>query len=245
MVSDLGTNGHGVQKLDVYEKAVLDLLNSGAKQRKWLVEQLCPKIMSKRKLQGTLNGLEEDEKIKRVDKRINRRMTAWYVLPEHEYLLNVDEGRMLSAMERLKKLLFRPATVDELAVETGLTPAVAEKLAYKLAAQTGWFNPSPELIAYAREKLGEVLVCAARIKQNVFSDADLNHIYSDDAEIMIEAKRFLKEQPEMIPTLQPDQVYHPIGWRLSWPDEALKYLGSPHKPKPRPIPGTAASFTKH
>ncbi len=210
----MGTNGHGIQKLDVYEKAVLYLLNFEGKQRKWLIEQLCPKIMSKRKLQKTLNTLEDAGKIKRVYRSIEGRQTAWYVLPEHEYLLNVDEGRMLSAMERLKKLLFRPATVDELAVETGVTVAVAEKLAYKLAAQAGWFNPSPELVGYAREKLGEVLVCAARIKQNVFSDAELNHIYLDDAEIMVEAKRFLKEQPEMIPTLLSDQVYHPVGWRL-------------------------------
>ena len=205
MVYDLGTNGHGIQKLDVYEKAVLDLLSFESKQRKWLVEQLCPKIMSTRKLQGTLNSLEDAGKIKRVYRSIDDRQTTWYVLPEQEYLLNVDEGRMLSAMERLKKFLFRPATVDELAVETGVTPAVAEKLAYKLAAQAGWFNPSPELIAHAREKLGEVLVCAARIKQNVFSDADLNHIYSNDLEIMVEAKRFLKEHPKMIPRLKPDE----------------------------------------
>jgi DNA-binding HxlR family transcriptional regulator len=150
----LGTNGHGIQKLDVYEKAVLYLLSFEAKQRKWLVEQLCPKIMSKRKLQGTLNDLEEAGKIKRVYRSIDGRQTTWYVLPEHEYLLNVDEGRVLSAMDRLKRVLFRPPTVDEIAVETGVTPAVAEKLAYKLAAQTGWFNPSPELVTYAREKLG-------------------------------------------------------------------------------------------
>jgi hypothetical protein len=180
MVSDLGTNGHGVQKLDVYEKAVLDLLDCEPKQRKWLVEQLCPKIMSKRKLQKTLNSLEETGKIKRVYKNIGGRQTAWYLLSEHEYLLNVDDGRMLSAIERLEKVLFRPPTIDELAVETGITPAEAEKLAYKLAKQTGWFKPTPELIGYAREKLGEVLVCAARIKQNVFSGTDLNHIYRDD-----------------------------------------------------------------
>ena len=182
--------------------------------------------MSKRKLQGTLNDLEEAGKIKKVYRSIDDRQTTWYVLPEHEYLLNVDEGRMLSAMERLKKFLFRPATVDELAVETGVTPAVAEKMAYKLAAQAGWFNPSPELIAYAREKLGEVLVCTARIKQNV-SDADLNHIYRNDLEIIDEAKRFLKEHPEMIPSLKPDEYYHPVAWSLSWPDEALRIPWTP------------------
>jgi hypothetical protein len=241
----LGTNGQGIQKLDVYEKAVLDLLNFGPKQRKWLVEQLCPKIMSKRKMQKTLDSLKQAERIKRVYRSIEGRQTTWYVLPDHEYLLNVDEGRMLSVMDRLKKLLFRPATVDELAVETGVAPAVAEKLAYKLAAQAGWFNPSPELIAHAREKLGEILVCAARIKQNVFSDADLNQVYRDDPEIMVEAKRFLREHPEMVPTLQPDQHLHPVAWCLSWPDEALKYLGSSHKPKPRLIPSAGAYFIQH
>lgn len=201
--------------------------------------------MSVRKLQGTLNSLADAGKIKKVYRSIDDRQTTWYVLPEQEYLLNVDEGRMLSAMERLKKFLFRPATIDELAVETGVTPAVAEKMAYKLVAQAGWFNPSPELIGYARETLGEVLVYAARIKQNVFSDADLNHIYHGDEEIMVEAKRFLKEYPEMIPSLKPDEYYHPVAWRLSWPDQALKYLGSPYKPKTRPIPGSGVGFVHH
>ena len=201
--------------------------------------------MSVRKLQGTLNSLEDAEKIKKVYRSIDDRQTTWYVLAEQEYLLNVDEGRMLSAMERLKKFLFRPATVDELAVETGVTPSVAEKMAYKLAAQSGWFNPSPELIAHAREKLGEILVCAARIKENVFSDADLNHVYRDDLEIIDEAKRFLKEHPEMIPCLKPDELFHAVAWCLSWPDEALKYLGRPHKPKIRPFPGSFVGFVQH
>ena len=192
--------------------------------------------MSKRKLQGTLNGLEEAGQIKKVDRRINRRITVWYVLPEHEYLLKVDEARMLSAMERLEKLLLRPATVDELAVETGVTPAVAEKFAYKLAVQAGWFNPSPELIAYTRDKLGETLVCAARIKQNVFSEADLGFVYGENPEIVLEAKRFLKEHPEMVPNIQPDKYLNPADWCLDWPKEALKYLGSPHKPKLAQLP---------
>ncbi|MGZ4851381.1 MAG: hypothetical protein ACXV2C_08390, partial [Candidatus Bathyarchaeia archaeon] len=64
-------------------------------------------------------------------------------------------------------------------------------------------------------------------------------------EIMVEAKRFLKEYPEMIPSLKPNEYYHPVAWCLSWPDQALKYLGSPHKPKTRPIPDTFARFIKH
>jgi hypothetical protein len=79
----------------------------------------------------------------------------------------------------------------------------------------------------------------------VFSEADLNHIYRDDPEIVVEAKRFLKEHQKMIPTINPDQQFHLVAWSLSWPDEALKYLGSPHKPKLRPIPGAGAYFIQH
>jgi hypothetical protein len=56
--------------LSVYEKAVLDLLKEGPKQRKWIVGQLCPRIMSQKKAQKTLNELENAGKVKAVSKRI-------------------------------------------------------------------------------------------------------------------------------------------------------------------------------
>lgn len=221
--------------MSAYEEAVLNVLKDGPKQRKWIVGQLCPKIMSQKKLQKTLNELENAGKVKSVSKRIegSRRWTTWYILPGQEYLLEVDAGRIIASIERLKAVLFRPPTVDEIAVETGITPDGAEKLAYKLAAQTGWFNPKPELIRDAREKLGEVLVCAARMRDRKVEEngksEDFN--YDDDMGIVEEARRFLKEHTHLLPRLTDggENV-------VSWSAEALKYLGEDYKPRERANP---------
>ena len=159
--------------------------------------------------------------------------TTWYVLPGQGYLLETDAVRVIAAIERLKVILMRPPTVDEIAVETGITPDGAEKLAYKLAAQTGWFNPKPELIRDSREKLGEVLVCAARMRDGKVGEdgesEDFN--YDDDIGIIDEARRFLKEHVRLLPRLTGDGENV-----VSWPSEALKYLGEDYKPKERAKP---------
>ncbi|MBT0160224.1 hypothetical protein G4O51_09590 [Candidatus Bathyarchaeota archaeon A05DMB-2] len=221
-----------------YEQAVLDLLKDGPKQRKWLVNQLCPKIMSKKKLQKTLNELESASKVVVVSKRVegHRNWTTWYVLPGQEYLLDVNAGRIIAAIERLRSFLFRPPTVDEVAVETGFTPAEAEKLAYKLAAQTGWFNPTSELIRDAREKLGEVLICAERMRTGkVGEDGKSEEFdyerYADDKVIVEEAKRFLRMHQKLLPTLTDDGVDVVL-----WPPEALRFLGGNHEPRDRSVP---------
>jgi len=123
--------------------------------------------------------------------------------------------------------------VDEIAVETGITPEGAEKLAYKLAAQTGWFNPKPELIRDAREKLGEVLVCAARMRDGkVREDGKSEDFrYEDDIMVVEEAKRFLKTHPNLLPKLAEDGESV-----VSWSSEALKFLGEDYKPKERAEP---------
>jgi hypothetical protein len=228
---------YGGQKLSVYEKAVLELLKNGPKQRKEIVKQLCPKIMSIKKLQNTLNLLVSEGKLKAVSKRMegSRRWTTWYTLPKHEYLLEVDAGRVVAAIERLWKILLRPPTVQEIAVETGITPQGAEKLAYKLADETGWFPPKPELVKDAAERLGEVLVCAARIRDEKVS----NFTYEDDPETMEKAKQFLKEHPEMLPKL--DKYGEKVVY---WPPEALKYLGKWYEPKDRIRPYFGVAYPK-
>lgn len=218
-----------------YEKAVLDLLKDGPKQRKSLVEQLCPKVMSQKKLQKTLNELESAGKAVSVSRRMEgrRNWTTWYMLPGQEYLLDVDAARVIAAIERLKPVLLRMPTVDEIAVESGVTPQEAEKLAYKLATQTGWFNPTPELVRDARVRLGEVLVCAARIRDKLVTETggSKDYDYEDDAEIVEEAKRFLKEYPQLLPKLSSD------GEKVvEWPTEALRFLGENYVPVERQRP---------
>ena len=227
-----------------YEKAVLDLLKDGPKQRKWIFEQLHPKIMSEKKLQSTLNELEVDKKIVGASRRVegHRNWTTWYMLPGQEYLLDVDAGRVIAAIERLKTVLFRPPTVDEIAVETGFTPAEAEKLAYKLATQAGWFNPQPKLIEDMKAKLGEVLVCAARMRDGKVSNKGKSKYFDyekekADAEIIEEAERFLKNHQNLLPKLADDGQLV-----ASWPSEALRFLGEDYKPKDREIREIAFRF---
>ena len=223
--------------MDIYEKSVLELLENGPKQRKWLINQLCPKIMSQKKLQKTLNTLEKAEKIKGVSKRAegSRMWITWYTIPEQEHILNVDNARMMTAIERLKSILFRPPTVDEIAVETGFTPTEAEKLAYKLASQSGWFNPTPELISAAKVKLGEVLICAARIDIKKVTETGMSKFFDytkevEDAGIVEVANRFLKKHPNLLPKMNQD------GEKVvAWPTEALRFLGEEYKPKDRRV----------
>ena len=215
--------------MSVYEKAVLDLLKDGPKQRKWMILQLCPKIMSLKKAQATLNELEDAGRTKNLRERVDgtHRYESWYCLPEHQFLLEVDAGKVVGAVERLWSILLRPPTGEEIAVETGITPDGAEKLAYKYALQTGWFDPAPELIHDKTEKLGEILLCAAQLRDGKVredgSSKDFN--YEDAMELVEEAKRFLKQHPEML--AKTDQE----GRFVAWPKEALKYLKKDLKPK--------------
>lgn len=214
--------------MSIYKKAVLEVLKDGPKERSELIKQLCPKIMSVKKAQSTLNELEDEGKVKVRSKRKDgsRRWITWYVLPKHEYLLEVDMGRVVGAIERLRLILFRPPTVEEIAVETGTIPNVAEKLAYATAKEIRWFPPTPEMIEEARAKLGEVLVCSARMKE--CRPPNWADMYSDDPEIVREGERFLKGHPEMLPKLSEDGMQV-----VSWPLETLRYLGRNYQPRDR------------
>jgi hypothetical protein len=213
----------------VYEKAVLDLLKDGTKQRKLVIIQLCPKIMSLKKAQSTVNELEDAGRMKTVRKRVEgtHRYESWYCLPGHEFLLEVEAGRVLAAIERLWSILLRPPTSEEIAVETGITPEDAEELAYKYALQTGWFHPTPVLIHDKTERLAEILFCAAQLRDGKVREdgSSKDFDYENDREIVDEAKRFLKQHPEMLAKTDKD------GRFVSWPREALKYLKKDLKPK--------------
>jgi len=215
--------------LSLYEEAILKLLKEGPMQRQQIIKQLCPVVMSLKKLQETLNELEDFDKIKAISKRIggSRRWSTWYALPGDIYLLDMDAGMVVGAIKRLWDVLLRPPTVQEIATETCMIPQDAERLAYKIAAQIGWFPPNLELMKDATEKLGEVLVCAVRIRDGNVSKFN----YKRDPETLQEAERFLKNHPEMLPKLSEDgrDVFF-------WPNETLKYLGIYYKPKDRRFP---------
>jgi len=132
----------------------------------------------------------------------------------------------IEAVNRWKSLAFRYPTLNEVADEIGVDLEGAAALIHRTKNETGWFAPNQGIIEGAREKLGEVLICASRIKEGIVS----NFNYENDQEILKEAERFIKKHPKMLPKLSErgDVSY--------WPPEALKYLGANYKPKNRRIP---------
>jgi hypothetical protein len=216
-----------------YAKAVLDLVKQGPSRRQWLVIQLTPKTMTTKTLQKTLNRLTAERKIIKKSKQPEGgRPETWYMLPKHELPFEVDDSRIETAIERLKPLLFRVPTIDELAIEVGITPAEAQTLTYKLASKTGWYNPSDKLIETSKVTLGEVLVCAARIRDKhvELNGSSKSFDYQDDAHIVEEAKRFLNDYPKLPPTLSEDGEKVKVK---GWSSEALRYLGYDYIPKDR------------
>ena len=162
------------------------------------------------------------------------------LLKEKGYMIETEDGYALWTYVDAEKVViktikewtdigFRYPTPMEIANETDLSPQEAEALARKTKDKTGWAMPNEGLIESAVEKLGEVLVCAARKRDGTISNFDYKK-YPDDPEILEEAERFLKEHPEMLPKLTEDEEDV-----VSWPREALKYLGKIHKPKDRHI----------
>ena len=162
------------------------------------------------------------------------------LLEEHELIKLTERGYALwtySDLEesikkviiRWKDVVFRYPTKDEIAIDVGITPEDTEKLAYKFGTQIGWFNPTPELINEAKERLGEALVCAARLRDGeVTRNGQYNSYLSDEnPQILEDANRFLKEHPEMVPKRTLDKKGNEV---LIWSSEAMKYVGN-YKPQ--------------
>ena len=136
------------------------------------------------------------------------------------------QEQAIEAVDRWQRVAYRYPTVEEVAAEVGMIPEETKRLVYETKAKTGWFPPTPEMVKEAREKLGEALVCAARIKEG--KPPNWTEMYSDDPEIVKEGERFLKEHPEMLPKLSQDGIEV-----ASWPLETLRYLGKDYQPKDR------------
>jgi DNA-binding transcriptional ArsR family regulator len=141
-----------------------------------------------------------------------------------EYVDGQEE--VIKAVGRWRRVAYRYPTVDEVAADVGVIPEETKRLVYGTKAKTGWFPPTPEMVEEAREKLGEALVCAARMKEG--KPSNWAEMYSDDPETVREGERLLKEHPEMLPKLSED------GLRVaSWPTGALRDLGGDYQPKDR------------
>ena len=93
-----------------------------------------------KKLQKTLNKLEDEKKIVCIPKRSkeNRKWLSWYALPKHKHLISFEEKIIVETIRKLKDKLFRYPTVKEIACEFGIPLKNASDLAYKYAPITGW-----------------------------------------------------------------------------------------------------------
>jgi DNA-binding transcriptional ArsR family regulator len=136
------------------------------------------------------------------------------------------QEEVIKAVGRWRRVGFRYPTVDEVAADVGMVPEETKRLVYGTKAKTGWFLPMPEMVEEASEKLGEALVCAARMKEG--KPSNWAEMYSDDPETVRGGERFLKEHPTMLPKLSKDWMRV-----ASWPTEASRYLGKDHQPKDR------------
>ena len=164
-------------------------------------------------------------------KGIIRETAEGYVLWTYSEI----EKIVVEAVNHWKSLAFRYPTIEEVAAEVAKTPEEARSLIYKTVDRTRWFPPNEGIVESAREMLGEVLVCASRMRDE--KPSDWEEMYSDDPEILREAKRFLKDSPEMLPKLSENGMQV-----ISWPTEALKYLGKEYRPKDRRTPSLRAAF---
>ena len=139
------------------------------------------------------------------------------------------QEQVIKVVDRWRRVAYRYPTVDEVAAEVGMIPEETKRLVYETKAKTGWFPPTSEMVEEAKEKLGEALVCAARMKEG--KPSNWAEMYSDEPEIVREGERFLEEHPGMLPKLSEG------GMKVaSWPTEALRYLGKDYQPKDRSRP---------
>jgi len=128
-----------------YEKSVLEVLKNGPKPRKDLFEEICPKTMSEKKLQTTLNELEDEERIicRPIRTGKSRKWTSVYALPKHRHLLEVDYRKVARAVENLRLELCRNPEVEEVAATIGEDPESIQKILFEHAPELKWMPPTP------------------------------------------------------------------------------------------------------
>jgi len=165
-----------------YEKSVLEALKNGPKPRNILIKELCPKIMSEKKLQTTLNELEEERRIFCRPMRIGKshKWTSVYALPIHQHLLEADYSQVARAVKHLRLELCRNPEVEEVAAKIGEDPENVRKLVFKHASELRWKPPSPEEKEEAKKLRQKAWELAAQIKYSLDNEIDTSEISMED-----------------------------------------------------------------
>jgi len=165
-----------------YEKSVLETLKNGPKPRNILIKELCPKIMSEKKLQTTLNELEEERRIFCRPMRIGKshKWTSVYALPIHRHLLEADYSQVARAVKHLRLELCRNPEVEEVAAKIGEDPENVRKLVFKHASELRWKPPTPEEREKAKESQKKAWELAAQIKYSWDDEISLPEISLED-----------------------------------------------------------------
>jgi chaperonin cofactor prefoldin len=184
---------YGVKISSIYEKAVLETLKSGPKMRKELVEELCPRRMSVKKLQSTLNYLVDAEKIVRVPKTIGKtqKYTSFYALPQHKYKLETNLDEIAKAVKELRLELCRSPEVEEVAARIGVDPDIVKKLLFEHAPDLRWKPPTLEDREEAKNLRRKALELAAQAKYGLTRQIGLSEISVEDVD---RAEFFLKRE---------------------------------------------------
>jgi len=188
---------YGVKLLSHYREAVIEILEKGPKPRFELIRELCPRIMSEKKLQKTLNELEGERIIIAVPKRIGKtyKWTSFYALPKHRYLLEVELDRVARTLKYLSLELCRNPEVEEVAAKIGEDPESVRTLLFKHAPELRWKPPTPMEKEEAEKLREKTRKLAAMIKYSLDDEIDLSEISVEDIK---RAKFLLKHQFESI-----------------------------------------------
>jgi len=217
-----GRSPYRKQRLSSDARVIYALLKRQPQKR----DQLCKNAVIKRStFYNVLPLLEQSGIIKETQEG--------YALCHYEE----SEEAVVQTIKQWKNIAFRHPTVNEIANDAGIELEIVESLARKTRDKTGWSDPNQAIIESATEKLGEVLVCAARMKDGHVKNGKSEYFdYENDREILEEGERFRQEHSEMLPRLTEDG-----DDVVSWPPETLKYLGKIYKPKDRGIPYVGAA----
>lgn len=173
---------YGAAMLSLYEKAVIHSLKNGPKTRNELFKEIYPKVMSEKKLQETLNELEDEERITCVPKRVGEthKWTSYYALREHKYLLEVDLAKVADAVKYLRLELCRNPEVEEVAAKIGKYPESVAKLLFKHAPDLKWKPPTSEEKEEAKKLHQKALELATQTKYGLHDDIDISEVSMED-----------------------------------------------------------------